>query len=664
MQVSGTCYIALSMVVISSIFIANILSIIAIYSLEESSARSVEKQRLSALKNEISMGAGMDHLLWFVQVTDIHLSIFHDESRISNFKEFCSVTVKAIKPKVVIASGDLTDAKSSDNMGSGQYEQEWIIYRDILKETNVTKNTVWLDIRGNHDNFNVLDLNSKNNFYRSHSVQGKDHQRSYIYQVHGSQGEVYSFIGLDACIEPGPKRPFNFIGVLKQADIELLQQLKKKADVDEKHYTIWFGHYPTSCIISPSDFKLREFIGDDPASLAFLCGHLHNMGGAVHNMYALQKTGFLELELIDWKENRMFRVAAIDHGFLSFTDVHLSQWPVILVTNPKNVNYMIGNKEPIEVLRNSSHVRILVFSESDVKEVKMKFDSASKWTMCDHVEGPLYVAEWNPNDFSSGLHDIHVHAIDSKGRDQSVSQSFALDKPRNKFGFFARLLLMANFSSAFQVMFGIMIVSSIIPLCLVRFIDHKIKNGNMKKPIVGVVFFKNWIRRLWLLGNIDQFFFPLIFYPLFLAFGPWCVGEIVEGHIGVIFAWGILVNHTYLPGGFTYAYGFNQLFMFHVPMTVIIGYSLDTRLNPPTRARRNLLSRTFHLIFNRHTLFFLLLLLQTSLAYSFSLAYGYLALFLNPLRTWPIFLALWLWTRTVFLSDRVIRNAAAVWLTS
>lgn len=52
-----------------------------------------------------------------------------------------------------------------------------------------------------------------------------------------------------------------------------------------------------------------------------------------------------------------FRVAAIDHGFLSFTDVHLSQWPVILVTNPKNVNYMIGNKEPIEVLRNSSHVR-------------------------------------------------------------------------------------------------------------------------------------------------------------------------------------------------------------------------------------------------------------------------------------------------------------------
>lgn len=38
----------------------------------------------------------------------------------------------------------------------------------------------------------------------------------------------------------------------------------------------------------------------------------------------------------------------------------------------------------------------------------MKFDSASKWTMCDHVEGPLYVAEWNPNDFSSGLHDIHV----------------------------------------------------------------------------------------------------------------------------------------------------------------------------------------------------------------------------------------------------------------
>jgi hypothetical protein len=46
--------------------------------------------------------------------------------------------------------GDLTDAKSEDNMGSRQYVQEWESYKDILEACKVTEKTVWLDIRGNH----------------------------------------------------------------------------------------------------------------------------------------------------------------------------------------------------------------------------------------------------------------------------------------------------------------------------------------------------------------------------------------------------------------------------------------------------------------------------------------------------------------------------------
>ena len=46
--------------------------------------------------------------------------------------------------------GDLTDAKSVDFQGSQQYEDEWITYDKVLKETKVTEKTVWLDVRGNH----------------------------------------------------------------------------------------------------------------------------------------------------------------------------------------------------------------------------------------------------------------------------------------------------------------------------------------------------------------------------------------------------------------------------------------------------------------------------------------------------------------------------------
>lgn len=87
---------------------------------------------------------------WFVQISDIHISIFRDPLRITEFREFCQYTIDAIKPSVVLASGDLTDAKTKDSIGSEQYEGEWKYYRDILNETHIKKKTVWLDIRGNH----------------------------------------------------------------------------------------------------------------------------------------------------------------------------------------------------------------------------------------------------------------------------------------------------------------------------------------------------------------------------------------------------------------------------------------------------------------------------------------------------------------------------------
>lgn len=51
---------------------------------------------------------------------------------------------------MVLASGDLTDAKTFDGIGSQQFEGEWKNYKNILDECNVKDKTVWLDIRGNH----------------------------------------------------------------------------------------------------------------------------------------------------------------------------------------------------------------------------------------------------------------------------------------------------------------------------------------------------------------------------------------------------------------------------------------------------------------------------------------------------------------------------------
>lgn len=61
-----------------------------------------------------------------------------------------------IRPTVVLASGDLTDAKTSDSIGSQQFEEEWKHYRDTLEECKALEKTIWLDIRGNHGNLDIF----------------------------------------------------------------------------------------------------------------------------------------------------------------------------------------------------------------------------------------------------------------------------------------------------------------------------------------------------------------------------------------------------------------------------------------------------------------------------------------------------------------------------
>jgi len=82
----------------------------------------------------------------------------------------------------------------------------------------------------------------------------------------------YSFIAVDACLNPGPRRPFNFIGNIHPEEYKLLQKFGK--DSESSDATIWFGHYPTSCILSPVP-GVRHLMEN---STAYLCGHLHTLG--------------------------------------------------------------------------------------------------------------------------------------------------------------------------------------------------------------------------------------------------------------------------------------------------------------------------------------------------------------------------------------------------
>ena len=404
------------------------------------------------------------NVLWFLQISDIHVSKFKDKpNRIEDFKRFCSEVTKAVKPKVVIASGDLTDARDK-LLGSEQYEEEWNAYYSALVDTGIFNRTNWLDIRGNHDNFNVKHLHSSTDLFRNFSAQGKYHKRSYLHQEI-VDGLKYNFVGLDASVEPGTKRPYNFIGMIPSDEMQRVETLLKDSPAN---FTVWFAHYPTSTILTPPGAQnIRQFIGKFDDSSIFVAGHLHTFGNLIFRMYTLQPEGFLELELGDFMKNRLFRVGVFDHGLFSFADVKLGTWPIAVMTNPKNLLFNNPLKEDISLQRESTHIRLVAFSTSEIMQCKVRIND-EEWRKCDKKTENFFVVPWNPSLYSHGKHKIEILVGDANGRIFNQEQFFALDGTRVQFDFLARFILMSDITTVFQMAFFIAFAICLTPLVVFK----------------------------------------------------------------------------------------------------------------------------------------------------------------------------------------------------
>lgn len=99
---------------------------------------------------------------------------------------------------------------------------------------------------------------------------------------------------------------------------------------------------------------------------------------------------------------------AFDHDLFSFTDTTLTQWPLVLITNPKDAHFSLPSREPLGRMAHSTHIRFLAFSTSPIIEVKVWVDEKPLGMPSRQGEGPLYTLPWSPDKYGTGLHKIVV----------------------------------------------------------------------------------------------------------------------------------------------------------------------------------------------------------------------------------------------------------------
>jgi hypothetical protein len=398
-------------------------------------------------------GATGDQLLWFVQLTDVHIDV-RVPQRARDFEAFAANDVPLIDPCLVLVTGDLTESVGTGWRAPGTVEEEWVRYGAILNKTRVRDGTFgsrrwrdavvesspqiavtalgnssaetnvtvtgngsvatdasgtrvraaapfWIDIRGNHDVFNVpFRGHSRDHYSRQAALAGTmrgaggdpDNGTDHLSIRYVARNQSVAFFVAD--LTPPAGFSLTVFAEFRAASRRALDAHLARHKSEQQFI---LGHYPDSNIARARHGAAESFSASVPRGagvLAYLTGHSH-----LPRMESRRASGLLELELRDFRKHRAYRIVALDHGLFSHADLVIGEWPAIVVLNPKPARTLDPTAEPAWNIAQSTHVRVLAFAPTGIATVSVAINGKP---LCENMISVASLAVGTVNGTSNG----------------------------------------------------------------------------------------------------------------------------------------------------------------------------------------------------------------------------------------------------------------------
>ncbi|CAL4913649.1 unnamed protein product [Urochloa decumbens] len=497
---------------------------------------------------------------WVVQVSDLHISAYSPE-RAADLA-LLGTALRAIRPHLLLVTGDITDAKNRQRTTSRQDEYEWVTYKKtidaIAGSGGIDKSRIF-DIRGNHDTYGVPYRGGKLDFFSTYSVNSQLKRLSTISSILLQGDRSYQFLGIDDTMSVGIRYPANLFGHPTDKMIEAvnseLQYWTNHSNVPVTK--VVFGHFPMSFATSSEKGQRYESVFARQSVSAYLCGHLHAKVSKqlwrYHKMRTTEghRSSFWEWELGDWKDSRLLRILAIDGGAVSFIDQTLKQvlQTSILVTYPTDSRSM--NMLVSEELSMRNDINVLVFSHEVIRNVSARvFDSHSEFKIVEEIplqlvasssaQRSLFHAKWNAENYKSPsptrywlqvfVLDSHGVKISSEQRPFSVEGKMAI--PTSPW--LNYLVFEVQWEDMYQVLMRSNMAFTIVLLFIPKLLYHFVRrSSSYQRWVVSVLSSpiqqkKAYFWLVWFLmegTRSNPFWFCMVIYVLCLIKMPWFWGH-------------------------------------------------------------------------------------------------------------------------------------------